>query len=104
MSAQQKSLEQLVRELPPELEAEVTDFVLFLLEKRTKPQNQFNSPKEIDSGALLPGSPGLLAKLAQEANINTGETDISTRSREILDTEYAGYLTGRMNTQSDNTE
>jgi len=103
MSAQRKSLEQLVRELPPELEGEVTDFVLFLLQKHTKFQTQ-SASTEIDSDTLLPGSPALLAKLAREANIEIGETDISTRSREILDSEYADYLAKRMNQQSDDAE
>lgn len=95
MSAQRKSLDQLVKELPPELEREVTDFVLFLLEKRIK--LQIDSASEIDT--LSPGSPALLAKLAQEANIFTDEMDVSTRSREILESEYADYLADRMNNQ-----
>jgi uncharacterized protein DUF2281 len=99
MSAQRKSLEQLVSELPPELEREVTDFVLFLLEKRTKSQRELDSAAEVDNDTLSPGSPALLAKLAREANINTGETDVSTRSREILESKYADYLAERMNNQ-----
>jgi hypothetical protein len=43
-----------------------------------------------------PGSLALLAKLAREADIVTGETDVSKRSREILDTEYVDYLAQRM--------
>jgi Protein of unknown function (DUF2281) len=39
MSAQPQILQELVKKLPQELEQEVTDFVLFLLEKRVpKPQ------------------------------------------------------------------
>ncbi len=102
MSAQRKSLEQLVKELPPELEGEVTDFVLFLLEKRTKFQTQLDS--STDSDSPLPGSPALLAQLAREANINTGETDISTRSREILESEYADYLTAQINDLDDDAK
>lgn len=104
MSAQRKSLEQLVRELPPELEGEVTDFVLFLLEKRTKFQTQSEQAAGIDSNTFSPGSPALLAKLAREANINTGETDVSRRSREILESEYSDYLAGRMTNQDDDAQ
>ncbi len=43
-----------------------------------------------------PGSLALLAKLAREANISTGETDVSSRSREIFENEYADYLLNRM--------
>jgi hypothetical protein len=104
MSAQRKSLEQLVRELPPELEREVTDFVLFLLEKRAKLQTLPNSSTEIYDDTLSPGSPALLAKLAREVNISTGETDVSMRSREILESEYADYLAEKMNKQGNDAE
>lgn len=36
MKGQSKSLEKLVKELPPELQKEVRDFTEFLLEKRAK--------------------------------------------------------------------
>ena len=36
MSEQEKTLEELVRELPPDVEQEVRDFVEFVLQRRTK--------------------------------------------------------------------
>ena len=42
MSEQTRSLEELIRELPPELQKEVRDFVEFLIEKRMqKPRRTF---------------------------------------------------------------
>jgi len=40
MSTQLKSLEELVKELPPAAQAEVRDFVEFLLEKRRRKANR----------------------------------------------------------------
>ena len=48
--------------------------------------------------ALYQPQPGTLAELAQsarKADIHTGKTDTSDRSREILRTEYADYLKRR---------
>ena len=48
--------------------------------------------------ALYQPQPGTLAELAQSArtaDIHTGKTDTSERSREILRTEYADYLKRR---------
>jgi len=43
MAEQRKPLEELVRELPPELQEEVRDFAAFLLEKRAKPSRRVPS-------------------------------------------------------------
>lgn len=57
---------------------------------------------EFDPDNPLPGSLALLAKLALEADISTGETNTSSRSREILYNEYADYLLKRMKQGNDN--
>ena len=50
MSTQLKPLDELVKELPPDSQAEVRDFVEFLLEKRKRKsgsriyENEFSSP------------------------------------------------------------
>jgi len=40
MKADGKSLEELIREVPPEFQKEIRDFVLFILEKRTKKEDR----------------------------------------------------------------
>ena len=84
--AASKSLRELIDQVPKELEQEVTDFVLFILERHVK------AHPSVASGTL-----SALAQKALEANINTGETDVSKRSREILETEYGDYLAKRLN-------
>lgn len=84
--AASKSLRELIDQVPKELEQEVTDFVLFILERHVK------AHPSVASSTL-----SALAQKALEANINTGETDVSKRSREILETEYGDYLAKRLN-------
>lgn len=72
--------------------------------EQIEPETHTDEPEEdFDPDNPPPGSLALLAKLAREANISTGETDISSRSREILENEYADYLLNRMR-GSDNEE
>lgn len=40
-------------------------------------------------------------EMAHEANLTFTEHDVSTRSREILETEYADYLLKRMRNEDD---
>ncbi len=50
MREQEKSLEELVRELPPDVEQEVRDFVEFVLQRRTR--KPLGSPDFEWAGAL----------------------------------------------------
>jgi hypothetical protein len=65
--------------------------------EQVEPETVTDEPdEEFDPDNPPPGSLALLAKLAREANIRTGERDTSSRSREILENEYADYLLKRV--------
>src|SRR5205823_9802183 len=50
------------------------------------------------------GSFARMAWVAEQYPIEVGATDISERSREILQNEYADYLLKRLQTPDDNTD
>ena len=97
--AASKSLRELIEQVPEELEQEVTNFVLFILERHLKAHPEKSTYASVPSGTLA-----ALAQKALEANINTGETDVSRRSREILETEYGDYLAKRLNRSEHDSE
>lgn len=69
--AASKSLQELIEELPPELEQQVTDFVLFVLQRHTQA-----AP---DTGnALLE-----IAELADTNDWRSGREDVSSRAGEL---------------------
>lgn len=70
-----KTLEEKIRELPPELQREVEDFVEFLLEKRAKRSKQ---PPEIHfRGALKDLAPGYSSVDLQHEILKWWENDVS---------------------------
>lgn len=52
-----------------------------------------------DEDEIIPGTLAELARAAQRANLRSGISDTSERSREILNTEFADYLLQRMQEQ-----
>jgi hypothetical protein len=55
------------------------------------------APEESGDNEAPPGSTAAFIKAALAANIRTGERDVASRSREILDNEYPEYLRQRLN-------
>lgn len=61
------------------------------------PAHDSNVDKEQGEEETPPGSTAAFIKAALAANIRTGERDVASRSREILDKEFPEYLRQRMN-------
>lgn len=88
MSAQRKRLVELVENLPADLEQEVTDFVLFLIEKRQKSEFSPPAPKSDlqndDYLRNLPDDPLLaIAEVADRLDLRSGRSDVSSRASEL---------------------
>lgn len=58
---------------------------------------QYISLTQTDVGQPRPGSGGALLRAALAADIHTGEQEVASRSREILDNEFAVHLKQRLN-------
>jgi hypothetical protein len=61
-------------------------------------------PKTIDPDNPPLGTLASLAAAGRRMSLRSGENDVSERSREILNTEYAEYLLNRMNRPSEDGE
>lgn len=69
-----------------------------LLSNYQSPITETHQPsKTINPDNPLLGTLAALAAAGRRMNFQSGENDVSERSREILNTEYAEYLLSRMN-------
>ncbi len=85
-----------LRELAAREGRSVDDVVRDMM-KQYLPARETNGSEEQEEAEAPPGSTAAFIKAALAANIRTGERDIASRSREILDKEFPEYLRQRMN-------
>ncbi len=90
-----------LREIAERDNRSVEDVIANLLEQFELQHTDTPDPNETEVPPA--GTLAALAKVAREVRFKTDQSDISERSREILNTEYAQYLLDRMNLEGNST-
>lgn len=89
-----------LREIAERDNRSVEDVIANLLEQFELQHTDTPDPNETE---VPPRSLAAFEKVAREMRFKTDQSDISERSREILNTEYAQYLLDRMNLEGNST-
>jgi hypothetical protein len=108
MSAQREHLVELVENLPEELVQEVTDSVLFILERRKDrnvpviPATDDQTSVEVTSAEEGPFAE--MAQMAERYNIRSGRSDISSRAGELAGEAIVEHFLKRRMEQDGDSE